>query len=296
MRFDVDIAKRVVAQGRAFDLAVQFRVDAQRLALFGPSGAGKSLTLQVLAGLVRPDHGRIVIDGEVWLDRARNVDVPTRARHVGYVFQDYALFPHRTVHGNVAAALARWYPRRLAQAERRDIDELLDAFALDDVRNSYPVQLSGGQRQRTALARAIAAHPRLLLLDEPFSSLDSDLRLRLRADLLDVQRRYHIPIVLITHDPDDLAQCAESVVVLSDGRVARHATDAASFPTSASCLAQPREPSREAATKTSASIGYDDAGHRPECGPDADRRVRVIDPSNQPALRIARFAGPFEAG
>lgn len=237
MLFDVDIVKRVIAQGRAFDLAVQFRVDAERLALFGPSGAGKSLTLQVLAGLVRPDRGRIVIDDQTWLDRTRNVELPTRARRVGYVFQDYALFPHRTVRDNVAAARARWYPRPLAPAERREIDELLDVFALNDVRNSYPVQLSGGQRQRTALARAMAARPRLLLLDEPFSSLDSALRLRLRADLLDVQRRFGIPMVLITHDPDDLAHCAESVVVLREGRVAQQATDVAFFPNSAASVA-----------------------------------------------------------
>jgi molybdate transport system ATP-binding protein len=233
MRFEVDVAKRVVAQGRAFDLAVQFRVDAERLALFGPSGAGKSLTLQVLAGLVRPDRGRIVIDNEVWLDRTRNVELPARARRVGYVFQDYALFPHRTVQQNVAAVLARGYPRSPTPAERRDIDALLELFALTDVRDSYPVQLSGGQRQRTALARAVAARPRLLLLDEPFSALDSELRLRLRADLLDVQRRFGLPMVLITHDPDDLAQCAESVVVLHGGRVVRETTDAESFPNSA---------------------------------------------------------------
>ena len=237
MRFDVDIVKRVVAQGRTFDLAVQFRVDAERLALFGPSGAGKSLTLQMIAGLVRPDHGRIVIDDETWLDRKLDIELPARARRVGYVFQDYALFPHRTVRDNVAAARARWYPRPLAPAERQEIDALLDVFALNDVRNSYPVQLSGGQRQRTALARAMAARPRLLLLDEPFSSLDSTLRLRLRADLLDVQRRFGIPMVLITHDPDDLAHCAESVVVLRDGRVSRQVTDVASFPDAAASVA-----------------------------------------------------------
>lgn len=233
MRFDVDIAKRVVAQGRAFDLAVRFRADAERLALFGPSGAGKSLTLQMLAGLVRPDRGRIVVDGETWLDRSRHLDVPARARHVGYVFQDYALFPHRTVEDNVAAATARWYPRTLVPAQRSEIDALLEVFALHDVRDSYPAQLSGGQRQRTALARAVAARPRVLLLDEPFSSLDSALRLRLRADLLDVQRRFAIPMVLITHDPDDLAHCAQSVVVLRDGRVVQQADDPAAFPASA---------------------------------------------------------------
>jgi molybdate transport system ATP-binding protein len=237
MRFDVDIAKRVIAQGRAFDLAVRFRVDAERLALFGPSGAGKSLTLQMLAGLVRPDRGRIVVDDEVWLDRTREVALAARARRVGYVFQDYALFPHRTVLENVAAASARWYPRPVSAAERREIDRLLEIFELTEVRDSYPVQLSGGQQQRTALARAVAARPRLLLLDEPFSALDSGLRLRLRADLLEVQRRFGIPMVLITHDPDDLAHCAQSVVVLRNGRVALEATDVAAFPVSAARLA-----------------------------------------------------------
>jgi molybdate transport system ATP-binding protein len=240
MRFEVDVAKRVVAQGRAFDLEVAFRVEAERLALFGPSGAGKSLTLQMLAGLVQPDRGRIAVDDEVWLDRERDIDWPARARRVGYVFQDYALFPHRTVHQNVAAVLARWYPRTLSADERQHIDALLEQFALTDVRDSYPAQLSGGQRQRTALARAVAAHPRLLLLDEPFSALDSELRLRLRADLLDVQRRFGIPMVLITHDPDDLAQCVESVVVLHEGRVVRETTDVSTFPRTARLVAVAR--------------------------------------------------------
>jgi len=230
MRFDVDIAKRVVAPGRTFHLDVRFRVDAERLALFGPSGAGKSLTLQALAGLVTPDRGRIAIDGETWFDAARGVCLPARARRVGYVFQEYALFPHRTVEGNVAAALARWYPRALSPSQRDDIDALLAAFELVDVRHSYPAQLSGGQRQRTALARAVAARPRLLLLDEPFSALDSGLRLRLRTDLLAAQRRFGIPMVLITHDPEDLAHCAESVVGLSEGRVTHGAADPPTLP------------------------------------------------------------------
>ena len=223
MRFDVDIGKRVMAQGRTFDLAVKFCIETDRLALFGPSGAGKSLTLSALAGLVRPDRGRIAVDERVWLDRARGVDVPTRARRVGYVFQDYALFPHRTVEQNVAAAHSHWWPAALTREERHEIDALLESFALREVRRSYPEQLSGGQRQRTALARALAARPQLLLLDEPFAALDAVLRLRLRADLMDVQRRFAIPMVLITHDPDDLVECAESVVTLKDGRVTQNA-------------------------------------------------------------------------
>ncbi len=244
MRFDVDIGKRVVAQGRVFELDVRFCVETDRLALFGPSGAGKSLTLRALAGLVRPDRGRIAIDDRVWLNRDRSIDVPPRARRVGYVFQDYALFPHRTVEQNVAAAHSHWWPAPLTREQRREIDALLESFALADVRRSYPEQLSGGQRQRTALARALAARPRLLLLDEPFAALDAALRMRLRADLLDVQRRFGIPMVLITHDPDDLVQCAESVVTLTQGRVATEATEVASLPAVAARL------TREAGTAT----------------------------------------------
>jgi molybdate transport system ATP-binding protein len=238
MRFDVDIGKHVLAQGRVFELAVRFCVETDRLALFGPSGAGKSLTLQTLAGLVRPDRGRIAIDSRVWLDRNVGIDLPTRARHVGYVFQDYALFPHRTVEQNVAASLSRWLPAPLTRAQRREIDTMLEAFALADLRGSYPEQLSGGQRQRTALARALAARASLLLLDEPFAALDATLRLRLRADLIDVQRRFAIPMVLITHDPEDLVQCADAVVTLAHGRVAEgDACGVASSPAIAAQLA-----------------------------------------------------------
>ena len=237
MHFDVDLEKPVHAQGRVFDLAVRFRATTDRLALYGPSGAGKSLTLQVLAGLVRPDRGRIVIDDTVWFDAQRRIDLPARARRVGYVFQDYALFPHRTVEDNVAAAMARWYPRRLTSEQKGQVDELLASFSLQDVRKSFPEQLSGGQRQRTALARALAARPGLLLLDEPFAALDAALRVRLRADLLDVQRRYGVPMVLISHDPDDLAHCAEVVVALADGRAVREPVAAVTLPAVAARLA-----------------------------------------------------------
>ncbi|MCC6868818.1 MAG: ATP-binding cassette domain-containing protein [Burkholderiales bacterium] len=220
MRFDIDIGKQVVAQGRRFTLAARFAAEVDRLALFGPSGAGKSLTLACIAGLVRPDRGRIAIDGEVWFDAARGIDVPTRRRHVGYVFQDYALFPHRTVEGNVAAADARGYPQPRSVESRRAVDELLATFGLAELRASYPEQLSGGQRQRVALARALLAKPRLLLLDEPFAALDTTLRQRLRGELVAVQQRFGVPMLFITHDPDDLAECAQQVVEIADGHVA----------------------------------------------------------------------------
>ena len=221
MRLDAALKKSVTAQGRVFTLDVDFSTDVERLVILGPSGAGKSLTLHALAGLLKPDHGRVVIDGETWLDTMHNIDRPTRARRVGYVFQHYALFPHLTVWQNVAAAHARWYPTTLVQPARTSVDEMLDAFSLDDVRNSYPAQLSGGQRQRTALARALAGRPRLLLLDEPFAALDTGLRDRLRAELTAHQAHFRVPMVLITHDPVDVARFAQDVVELRDGRVVR---------------------------------------------------------------------------
>ena len=224
MHIDVDIDKQVRAARRRFDLAIHFSADTTRLALYGPSGAGKTLTLQMLAGLVRPDKGRIVVDGKTWFDRDRGVDMPTRERRVGYVFQDYALFPHWTVAQNVGGAFARGWPRPLSASQARRVERVLLSFDLSDVRNSYPSQLSGGQRQRTAVARALVGRPRALMLDEPFAALDGMLRNRLRAELLAIQAHYDIPMILITHDPDDLAACADVVVSLDGGRVIDVAT------------------------------------------------------------------------
>lgn len=219
MRLEAALKKRVTAQGRAFELDVDFATGVERLVILGPSGSGKSLTLHALAGLLKPDHGRVVVDGETWLDTARGIDRPTRVRNVGYVFQHYALFPHLTVWQNVAAAHARWYPAPVGQATRSAVDEMLRVFSLGDVRNSYPAQLSGGQRQRTALARALVVRPRLLLLDEPFVALDTGLRERLRAELVAHQEHFRTPMVLITHDPADVSRFAQDAVELSEGRV-----------------------------------------------------------------------------
>lgn len=219
MHIDVDIEKQVRAGRRRFDLAIRFSADATRLALYGPSGAGKTLTLQMLAGLVRPDKGRIVVDGKTWFDTDRGVDAPPRERRVGYVFQDYALFPHWTVAQNVRGAFARGWPRKLSASQARRVDRVLLSFDLSDIRDSYPSQLSGGQRQRTAVARALVGRPRMLMLDEPFAALDGMLKNRLRAELLSIQAHYDIPMILITHDPDDLAACADVVASLEAGRI-----------------------------------------------------------------------------
>jgi molybdate transport system ATP-binding protein len=216
-----DIKKQLGSGHRVFNLEVSFASDKDVIVLFGPSGAGKSLTLQALAGLMTPDAGRIVVGERVLFDASRNLTIPARHRDIGYVFQDYALFPHLTVAKNVAFGLARTWPRHLAQPDRQRLNEVLDALELAPLRDSLPRDLSGGQRQRVALARALIRRPKLLLLDEPFSALDAPLRARTRQELLRLQERFQQPVVLITHDPEDVAALAQTVVVYDCGRVSQ---------------------------------------------------------------------------
>ena len=217
MQLDVDIEKTLRARDREFHLAVRFASDANITVLFGPSGAGKTLTLCAIAGLLRPQHGRIALNGTPLFDAAHGIDLPSRQRGIGFVFQDYALFPHLNVVQNVAFAQSKnWLnPARNATPEIRD---LLDAFGIGEFAHGLPAQLSGGQRQRVALARAIAAKPLLLLLDEPFAALDAPLRARLREELLNVRERFKVPMIVITHDPDDVAALGGKIVALECGR------------------------------------------------------------------------------
>ena len=219
MRLEVDIAKTVASGGRSFTLAIGFASDTQRTVLYGPSGAGKSLALRAIGGLLSPDRGRIAFGGAAWFDAGRGVDVPPRDRRIGFLFQDYALFPHLTVRQNVGFGLRRGVlnPRRAARDPAGE--HWLAALDLEEVADQWPAELSGGQRQRTALARALAGDPALLLLDEPFSALDADLRERARAEIDRLLDRLRVPLVMITHDPEDLGRFGESVVRLRDGRV-----------------------------------------------------------------------------
>jgi molybdate transport system ATP-binding protein len=217
VKLSVAIEKRLPSARREFHLDVRFDSDADVTILFGPSGAGKTLTLLALAGLLRPDRGSIRHGERVLFESSGGIDLPARQRRIGFVFQDYALFPHLSVRQNVAFARNRgWIARRGADA---DVGALIDAFDLGTCAHVLPAQLSGGQRQRVALARALAADPELLLLDEPFAALDAPLRARLREELLALQRRRGVPIVVITHDPEDVAALGGRVIRLSEGRV-----------------------------------------------------------------------------
>jgi molybdate transport system ATP-binding protein len=219
MKILVDIKKRLGSGRRVFSLEASFASDKDVVVLFGPSGAGKSLTLQAIAGLTRPDAGRIVVGGRVLFDSSRKILIPARFRDIGYVFQDYALFPHLTVAQNVAFGLKRAWPWYLPRPDRLRLEEVLEIFELAAMRDSLPRDLSGGQRQRVALARALIRRPSLLLLDEPFSALDALLRARMRQELLKAQERFNLPVILITHDPEDVAALAQTVVVYDSGRI-----------------------------------------------------------------------------
>lgn len=219
MKILVDIKKRLGSGRRVFSLEASFASDKDVVVLFGPSGAGKSLTLQAIAGLTTPDAGRIVVGERVLFDSSRNLTIPARHRDIGYVFQDYALFPHLTVAQNVAFGLKGAWPWYLPRPDRLRLEEVLEIFELAPMRDSLPRDLSGGQRQRVALARALIRRPSLLLLDEPFSALDALLRARMRQELLRVQERFSLPVILITHDPEDVAALAQTVVVYDAGRI-----------------------------------------------------------------------------
>lgn len=184
------------------------------LALLGASGSGKSTALQCIAGIRRPDWGRIELDGEVLFDSERHIDLPPRKRRVGYLFQQYALFPNMTVEQNIAASLGR-----LDRARRRArTGELISLLRLEGTEKLLPRQLSGGQQQRTALARILASEPRVILLDEPLSALDSCLRWRLEQELRDVLERFGGPAVWVSHDLGEICRSCGRVCVLEDGK------------------------------------------------------------------------------
>ncbi len=218
---DVDLQLAVSDGLRRFALHTCFRSDVRRVALYGPSGAGKSLTLQAVAGLLRPDRGHVRIGGRTLFDAAAGIDLPTPQRRVGYLFQHYALFPHLSVRQNVGFGLTTWWRRRLDGRAAQRVDELLASFGLDAMADARPAALSGGQQQRVALARALACDPQLLLLDEPFAALNPMLRDGLRQELAAVCARWQLPVLMITHDIDDVLALAQEAVLIEHGHAVR---------------------------------------------------------------------------
>ena len=216
------LVKRFAAdrESAAFDLDVQFEADQGVTVLFGPSGAGKTLVLDCIAGFVRPDSGRVLLDDVLLFDGEAGVNRSPQERRCGYVLQNYALFPHMSVRENLLFAA-----QRLKSMERnRRVNEMLERFRLQDVGGRRPQQLSGGQRQRCSLARSLMVVPRVLLLDEPARGLDAPLRSELYDILRSVHADFGIPILLVTHSLDECFELADEMFVFGDGRIVQNGT------------------------------------------------------------------------
>ncbi|MEW6621866.1 MAG: ATP-binding cassette domain-containing protein [Bacillota bacterium] len=191
-----------------FTLNKEWQVDkGEIITLFGPSGSGKSITIKAIAGLITPDNGWIELDGTFLFHKKLGINLPPQERHVGYVPQHYALFPHLTVLANIAYGLKTMDKRTWKEV----VDSLLESVNLQDKRKAYPHQLSGGEKQRAALIRAMAVKPKVLLLDEPFSAVDALLREKIREEVKEFLSKLNIPVVLVTHDPQDVEALGTTV-------------------------------------------------------------------------------------
>ena len=207
MALSVSIEKKI---GR-FHLKSEFESGSETLAILGASGCGKSMTLKCIAGIETPDKGRIVLDDLVLFDSEKKVNVPARLRKTGYLFQDYALFPNMTVEKNIACGI----PAGRDKVEV--VREKVSAFYLEGLEKHYPSQLSGGQQQRVALARILASEPHLLMLDEPFSALDSFLKWQLELEIIKVRESFPGTILFVSHNRDEVYRLCDRIAVMDDG-------------------------------------------------------------------------------
>jgi molybdate transport system ATP-binding protein len=198
-----------------FSLDVDFKAEAGVTVLFGPSGSGKTLTLDSIAGFSRPDEGRVMLDDQILYDGASGVHLPPQARHCGYVFQDYALFPHMTLRQNLEFAVET----RPRLERHRRVNEMIERFRLQDAAGRRPHEVSGGQRQRCSIARALIGSPRVLLLDEPTQGLDAPLRAEFYSILRQVRADFKTPMLAVTHDLEECFEIGEEMLVLREGRI-----------------------------------------------------------------------------
>jgi molybdate transport system ATP-binding protein len=223
MAIEFCISKRLhCAEGEIeldVDVALQ---EGEFVTLFGQSGAGKTTLLRMLAGLTLPKRGQIKVGGETWFDSEAHINLPPQRREIGLVFQDYALFPNMTVRENLSFALAN-----KKQSDR--VDELIEMMQLCALQHRLPATLSGGQKQRVALARALVRRPKLLLLDEPFSALDADTRIRLQDEILRLHRALGITTLIVSHDLGEVYKLSDRVLLIEQGKISRNGVPAAVF-------------------------------------------------------------------
>lgn len=215
---------RLTARVGALQLDVELEASGGPLVVVGPNGAGKTSLLSLLLGVLPAQRGRVQLGGDVLFDDAAKIDVPVEARRIGYVPQDFALFPHLTVRGNVDFALASATPPPTRAERDRRTQDVLRELSLDPVADRRPATLSGGEKQRAALARALSVHPRALLMDEPLAALDIHARREVRTFLSGYLRALSVPTIVVTHDPEDARVLGARVAVLEAGRIVQIGT------------------------------------------------------------------------
>lgn len=212
---EIDVVKRIKTASGEIDMHALINIEKGGVcSLFGKSGAGKTTILRILAGLTEPDDGVIKIDGKIWYDGKKGINVPVNRRRCGFVFQDYALFPNMTVRRNV----------EYASVNKTNVDMLIEMVGMSELKDRKPAALSGGQKQRVALARAIAAEPEILLLDEPFAALDADMRSTLQNELKTIHDTLGITTILVSHDKGEVFKLADKVYIMDDGIITRVGT------------------------------------------------------------------------
>lgn len=199
----------------SFELNIDIALQNQILAIVGPSGAGKTTLLQCVSGLRNPTQGEIAIGETLVFSSEQKINLPTRQRRIGYVFQDYALFPHMTVEQNILYGKQKKEDTSKRKLAAKDILEILK---IEHLRARYPMQISGGEKQRVALARALMTKPELMLLDEPLSALDQDTRDKLQQELLKVQNQWQIPFILVTHDMREAEILGDQIIKIDQGK------------------------------------------------------------------------------
>lgn len=203
-----------------FTLDLSFEMGNELVVLFGPSGSGKTTLFKCISGITDPDDGNIIVGNTVYYDKGKKINLPIQKRSLGYVFQNYTLFPHMSVRKNIECGLKYWEK----QAREARVMEMLNLFHVEELETRYPSQLSGGQKQRVALARALAPNPALLLLDEPFSALDREIRTELTIKIKELQGKLKIPVLFITHSLEEAFLLADRILVLYEGKVQQFGT------------------------------------------------------------------------
>lgn len=211
----IKIRKQLIAAEGNMDLVIDLEVkEKEFITLFGKSGAGKTTILRILAGLTQPDEGFIKVGNEIWLDVERKINLSPQIRKIGFVFQDYVLFPNMTVKENLEYALE-------SKMDKAVIDKLLEVVDLKELQDRKPDTLSGGQKQRTALARALVRNPKILLLDEPLSALDAGMRLRLQDEIIKIHKQFNITTILASHDLAEILKLSNKVFFIEKGIIVK---------------------------------------------------------------------------